>query len=1043
MAPQRVPRIRHLPYAGARLFPIFGCWLFTAAVSLRPVTRDNPGEMGGRVASPTFVGRIEELQTLEAARVRAADAEPAVVLVGGEAGVGKTRLAAELTSRCAADGTRVLSGGCVPVGEGTLPYAPIVEALRALLTDLGVNEVRELVGPSWPELARLLPALGEPDRTGLHDQAAQARLFELLIGLLGRLSERTPLVLVVEDLHWADRSTRDLLVFLVRNLRRERVLLVVTYRDDEPGQQRLGPYLAALDRAGRVQRLELARLDPVQTEAQLVGILGAAPTAELVDAVFARSEGNPFFTEELLTAVRAGSSELPATLRDLLRGRVQALSEPARRVLEVVAVAGRQVSHQLLATVASLDDRQLDGALREAVASQLLVTRPGEDGYDVRHALVREVIETDLLPGERTRLHTALAHTVADLLGSGELDWSGSAAEVAVHWDRAGDRPNALEWSVRAGVEAEGIYAYAEAFHHYGRALDLWDRVTDAEARAGVDHVEVLQRAAHAANASGDTDRALALVEHALGLVDPVVDPVRAGLLHERRGLYLFVTRDLPSRFEALGQAVRLIPADPPSRERARVLASYAEALAFAARIEEARTASGEAAAIARQLGANIEVGRALVALGWTQVAAGDFQAGIASLREACRLAEQHADLDTLGRAYGWLAEALMQAGHLQDAVEVSLSGREPLRRLGLGGQQQDTFLLSQAAEALLKLGRWDQAHRLATQALAQATPDDRFLFSTAAELEIGRGEFQAADAHMELITEQSLSPGSPPMAAREYAALTAELGLWQGRLVEAQAAVQEGLDRVAETDERVRSGRLLWLGMRIQADRAELARARHEQGEVEAAIRAADALASRAAAMAPNPLVPGATPILATSAVAALFRGERSRLEGRSDPAQWQAAAAAWLALGRPYPAAYAQWRQAEALLASGAPKAKAEETLRAVHAVAVRLEAVPLRRELELLAQRGRVRLAAPAEPAAAEPQVPSVAASLGLTRREAEVLALVAEGRTNRQIGQALFITPKTAGVHVSRILAKLGVAGRGEAAAVAHRLGLDKP
>ena len=200
-------------------------------------------------------------------------------------------------------------------------------------TDLGVDAVRELVGPSWPELARLLPALGEPDRTGLHDQAAQARLFELLIGLLGRLSEQTPLVLVVEDLHWADRSTRDLLAFLVRNLRRERVLLVVTYRNDEPGQQRLGPYLAELDRGGRVERLELARLDPVQTEAQLVGILGAAPTAELVDAVFARSEGNPFFTEELLTAVRAGSGELPATLRDLLRGRVQALSEPARQVL--------------------------------------------------------------------------------------------------------------------------------------------------------------------------------------------------------------------------------------------------------------------------------------------------------------------------------------------------------------------------------------------------------------------------------------------------------------------------------------------------------------------------------------------------------------------------------------------------------------------------------------------------------------------------------------------------------------------------------------
>jgi DNA-binding CsgD family transcriptional regulator/tetratricopeptide (TPR) repeat protein len=1000
--------------------------------------------MGGRVASPTFVGRIEELQTLEAARVRAANGDPAVVLVGGEAGVGKTRLVAELTNQWATDGTRVLVGGCVPVGEGALPYAPIVEALRALLAEVGANEVRELVGPSWPELARLLPALGEPDRTVLPDQTAQARLFELLLGLLGRLSESVPLVVVVEDLHWADQSTRDLLAFLVRNLRRERVLLVVTYRNDEPGQQQLGPYLAELDRGGRVERVELALLDQAQTGAQLVGILGAAPAAELVDAVFARSEGNPFFTEELLAVVRAGSSELPATLRDLLRGRVQALPQSAQHVLEVAAVAGRRMPHRLLAAVAGLEEQQLDGALREAVASQLLMTAPGEDGYDVRHALLREVIVADLLPGERARLHAALAHTVVDLLGSGELDWSGSAAEVAAHWHRAGDLQQALAWSVRAAVEADGIYAYAEATHHYGRALELWDRVTDAEARAGMDHVELLQRAARAANASGDTDRALALVEQALRLVDPVVDPVGAGLLHERRGLYLRVSRDLPSRFEALREAVRLIPADPPSRERARVLASYAEALVTAARIEEARTASEEAVAIARQVGADLELGRALVALGGAQAATGVFEAAVVSLREACRLAEQHADLDTLGRAYGWLAEALMQAGHLQDAVEVSLSGRGPLRRLGLAGQWQDTFLLGQAAEALFKLGRWDQAHELAAQGLAQANPDARGLVSVVAELEIGRGEFQAADAYLERIKKQSLSPGGTPEAARDYAALTAELGVWQGRLEEAQAAVQEGLDRVATTDERVRSGRLLWLGMRIQADRAELGRARRDQAQVKASIRAADALAARAAAMAPNPLVPDATPVLAmaTSAVAALVRGERSRLEGHSDPAQWQAAAAAWLALGRPYPAAYAQWRQSEALLANRAPRAKAEEPLRAAHAVTVRLGAAPLRHELELLAQRGRIPLEVPAEPAVVEPEVPSVAASLGLTAREAEVLALVAAGRTNRQIGQALFITPKTAGVHVSRILAKLGVAGRGEAAAVAHRLGLDK-
>jgi DNA-binding CsgD family transcriptional regulator/tetratricopeptide (TPR) repeat protein len=995
--------------------------------------------MGGRVASPTFVGRLEELELLEAARRRAADGEPAVVLVGGEAGIGKTRLITELTARCATDGTRVLAGSCVPVGDGALPYAPIVEALRVLVAEVGAAAVRELVGPSWPELARLLPALGVPDRSGPPGQAAQARLFELVLGLLGRLSEQAPLVLVIEDVHWADQSTRDLLAFVIRNLRRERILVVVTYRSDEPNQQRLGPWLAELDRGGPVQRQELPRLDRAQTAVQLTGMLGASPADDLVDGVFARSEGNPFFTEELLAVVRSGSSELPATLRDLLRGRVDALPEPARKVLTVVAVASRQVPHRLLAAVPDLDDQQLVEALRAAVAGQLLVTMPGQDGYDVRHALLREVIDADLLPGERTQLHTALAHTVAELVGSGELDRSGSAAEVAVHWHQAHDLPRALEWSVRAAIEADGMHAYADALQHYERALELWDRVNDAKGRAGLDRAGILQLAAQDARSSGDSHHALALVDLALREVDPAAEPIRAGLLHERRGEYMGVGGDLSSRFEALYEAVRLVPSDPPSEERARVLASLADAMLLAAREEEAEAASRQAIAIARQVGAERELGRALVVLGWAQATRRGFEAGSAPLREACRLAEKHADPDMIATAYGFLAEELMQADRLEEAVAVSFAGRDSVVRLGLSGYWHDTYLLASAAEALFKLGRWDEADKLARQALAQARSDERLAFLMIAALEVGRGEFKPAEAHLSKVKDRAL--GSSREFARMYLVLMAELRLWQGRFDEAWGAVEEGLDRVAGTDE-ARSGRLACLGMRVLADQAENGRAHHNPDKVREARGTADALISRLAAMVPNPLAPAA-PVPSTAAVLGLWEGERSRLEERADPAQWELAAAAWHALRRPYPAAYAQWRQAEALLATRAPQAQAAEPLRAAHAVAVRLGAAPLRRELELLAQRGRIQLEPPADPAAAEPGPPSVAASLGLTRREAEVLALVAKGWTNRQIGEALFITPKTAGVHVSRILAKLGVASRGQAAATAHRLGLDKP
>jgi hypothetical protein len=280
---------------------------------------------------------------------------------GGEAGVGKTRPVTEFAARQAGTGARVLVGGCVPFADGELPFAPAVEALRDLVGQVGAEPVRTLAGPSWPELARLLPALGGPDRAGpapTPEPTDQLRLFELLLGLLGALAEEAALVVVVEDVHWADRSTRDLLAFLARNLRRRRVVLVVTHRSDESGRRWLGPLLAELGRAG-AERLELDRLGRAESAAQMAAILGAAPPADLLDGVFARAEGNPFFTEELLAAALAGPGALPASLHDLLRGRIQAVSEPARQALRVAAVVGRRAPHRLLAAVAGLDDPRL------------------------------------------------------------------------------------------------------------------------------------------------------------------------------------------------------------------------------------------------------------------------------------------------------------------------------------------------------------------------------------------------------------------------------------------------------------------------------------------------------------------------------------------------------------------------------------------------------------------------------------------------------------------------------------------------------------
>jgi DNA-binding CsgD family transcriptional regulator len=993
--------------------------------------------MGGRVASPTLVGRVEELQILEAARRRAAHSEPVVVLVGGEAGVGKSRLVAELTSRCLANGTQVLVGGCVPVGDGALPYAPIVEALRALLADVGVNEVRHLVGPSWPELARLLPALGEPDRTG---PAEQARLFELLLGLLGRLTKQAPLVLTVEDLHWADQSTRDLLGFLVRNLRRERVLVVVTYRNDEPGQERLGPYLAELDRVGPVQRLELPRLDQAQTTAQLVGILGAAPAAELVDAVFARSEGNPFFTEELLAAVRAGSGELPATLRDLLRGRVQALPERAQQVLAVVAVAGRRLPHRLLVTVAGLTERQLDSALRAAVTSQLLVTRPGQDGYDVRHALLREIIDADLLPGERARLHATLAAAITAYPAQAGDSSATMAAELAYHWEAAGELERALPAAIEAGVQAERSFAFAEALRHYERALKQWPRVSEAAKLAPLDRVTLLERAAEAAHLIYNQPRAVELARAALTGMDQAADPARAGLLHERLGRYLYVTFD-ESALLAYDQAVQLVPAEPPSAERARVLAGYAQILSLLARDAESRQVAEEALVAARQAGSRREEGRALASLGVALARLGDPNRGLGHLRDARRIAEEQADVDGLGLACITLTYVSEGAGRLDEALAVALQGAEASRRFG--SRVWHDSLHADAGEVEFRLGRWDEADRRLRAVLERdrlTGPHSVHARWERARLDIARGDFGAARRWLQEADGLAAKAGQAQFDAQfagPLAIARAELALWEGRDHEAFQVVADGLAALARVADEAGFPDLFPLGLAATADRAEWASARRATVEAEAARRNGDKLLARLEALADvNTSFPELSTVLAQS------RAEHARLHGQADPAAWTAAAVRWTRTGQPYSAAYARWREAEALLASQAPRAQAEGPLRAAHAVAVRLGATPLRHELELLAQRGRIALEAPADPAATEPEATSEAASLGLTRREVEVLALVAAGRTNRQIGQELFITPKTASVHVSRILAKLGVAGRGEAAAVAHRLGLDK-
>jgi len=993
--------------------------------------------MASQVTTGRFVGRTQELARLRELLAHAVDGEPLVVLLGGEAGVGKTRLVEQLATAASQESVRVLGGGCVPLGEEGLPFAPVTEALRGLGDQLDPAELEAVAGPARHELGRLVPDLawsGDATAAPVVAGAGQGQLFERLLGVVQRLAATAPLLWVMEDLHWADRSTRDLVAYLATYIRLGRVLLVGTFRSDE--LHRLHPLrrlLGELARNRRVVRLQLQRLTRTELAEQLAGLLGADPPTRLVDDVYARSQGNPFFTEELVLA-GADPGVLPPSLQEVLLTRVVQLGRGTQQLLGVAAAAGPGATQPLLAAVAGMDEADLLSGLREAVDQQLLLPEPGGgDGYVFRHALFAEAVYGELLPGERAQLHTALAAALEAGVEPGGPPAT-RAARLAHHWSAAGDQPRALSASLQAAAAAERVYAFAEAQLQLERMLGLWERVAEAEQRAGMDRVGLLSHCAEAAYAAGDLTRAAQLVRQAIALVDEARQPQRAGLLHEQLARCLRWLGD-PDALAEQQEAVRLVPPEP-SAERARVLGSLALLLVLVSRFAEAQEVAEKAVAIAAQVNARAEEANAQSALGNALIQLGDAEAGLAEQEAAVRLAREAGEAVVMGRATVNYSDALLATGRLTEAAAVALDGIQEARRLGLARSfAQD--LAYNATEALLALGRWDQAEQISREGLEDAPSDATsvpLLFLRAA-LGLGRGDLDSAEARLQAARRLLPAPIAEAQKAGPLFAGLAELALWRGHLDQAKQLVAEAMPLVAASPRY--AAPIYALGLRVEADRAELARARRP-GQPAPDDGTATALLERLGQVAASPAAAG---ILDLAAWHALGLAERTRQAGQPDPAAWAAAVVAWERLGQPYRVAYACFRQADALLASGGDRDAATETLRRAAAITGRLGARLLDAEAKALAQRARLALAPPTSGAAPAAGPPAPAEQLGLTPREAEVLALVAAGRSNRQIAQALFISPKTASVHVSNILAKLGVAGRVEAAAIAHRLGLD--
>ncbi|MFC4534509.1 helix-turn-helix transcriptional regulator [Sphaerisporangium dianthi] len=1027
-----------------------------------------------RERGSALVGRSSELGSLIEVLDAAAEGQAGVAVVSGDAGIGKTRLVTELVGLARARGFAVLAGQCAELGDA-LPYLPLADALRGAAAEPDLAQAIE----ARPTLRRLVPGASFDSPPEAGSGLTQQQLFGSMLGFLAEASAARPIAFVLEDLHWADRSTRDLLVFLSRMLQGERVCLVGTYRTDDLHRRHpLRPLLAELQRLPTVTAVRLGPLDAGDLSDHLVTLGGA--DAKAMRDIIARAEGNPFYAEELLAA-----EGLPYNVANLLLARVERLSEPAQRVLRAAAVAGRRVDHDLLQKVSALADIELEEAMREIVSRGLLLP-DGDYGYAFRHALLQEAVYTDLLPGERARLHGRFTHLLE------------SPAELAYHYLAGHDLPGALAASVEAGRRADRLGAPVEAHSHYDRALSLWHRVPDAERVAGIDRVRLALLSAAAAEESGDTHRAVAQMRELLTTERPTAE------IWERLAYYLIDAGDDPGAIEAAKTAVRLAtdalahpqaPADDPAITRApadypaltqtlaadpaitrapadpalpqasdddpaltrapadvgalavmaRALATYARALVWSPQHGEVEHFAGRALDAARASGVRDAESSALITLAVVADIGGDRHRAEDLLTVAAGIRSGDLSIDL--RAVFSLARVQFDRGHLADAAATADRGVGLARETGLSWSVYGTDLRFLRLLIHYTTGDWQQAGELAAGFAVRVgrLPEAR-LSGYALFVEVGRGD---------AVVDERLVWLRPfwddYLITYIVRGLAAEHALWNGdprsamRHIDAVVAILEpfdpGMIRICATG--------LWA-------LAELAQDDSHADDLAKADRLAkaDDLLARAHAAATLGPGSGTRGVMGIEGRAWLARteAERRRAGGIADPAAWRAAVDAF-DFGSVYEVARSRWRLAEALLASGDRDQAFDEWRQAID-TAEALGAMPLHRALTDLGRRARFAVQskqgpAPDDALSSSGLAPAMSSSppgghdtpaITLTVREQEVLALVATGLSNREIAERLFIANKTVSVHVSNILAKLGVSSRTQAAAYAHQQGL---
>ncbi len=969
-----------------------------------------------------LVGRDAELEhlcsTLGISTSGDVPAERSAVLLAGDAGVGKTRLLTELRDRTVVDGWQVLAGHCLDFADSALPYLPFSEITGRIARDL--PELFDDIADRHPALLRLLP--GQRMLSQATDPesipADQGALFEAVHALAEGAAAHQPLLLVVEDLHWADRSTRDLMSFLFGRGFEAPVALVASYRSDDLHRRHpLRRQVAVWTRMTGVERVQVEPLGRADVR-RLVHQLHPDPLPEeRVRDIVGRAEGNAFFVEELVGATRTRTGRIPEDLAELLLIRLENLDDSAVTVVRAAAVAGRRVSHAALSAVVGLEPAELDSAVRDAVEGYVLVPSR-DDFYQFRHALLAEAVYDDLLPGERTSLHAAYAKALQDGRATG------TAAELARHARLAKDYATALTASLRAGDDARSVGGAEEAAQHYLQALDLWfdTRLPDD---TDLDYPRLVGLVSDALIAAGHPARSLGVVREQLtNLPADAPDAVRGQLLGTL-AFSLAMTETQEDPLEFTREAVALVP-DEPTNARAKVLSVHARMLARFGQFKEGREVAMTALALAERLDMPRLASDIRTTLVGLEKKGGPSESLVEALRTAIAGAVDAGASNTELRAL-----LLLGNHHLDNAqfAEADEAFRQATTRAGAEG----TPWVPYAAEArwmhgvsLKMQGRWDDALGVLDTTREVVPPIyDALLGGTRSQILVARGDAAGVELAHSLRAfwrEEGLVAITAGSAEMEAAALTGD----QGAAYEIYRTITETLTSIWHPlfQARVRLAATTLAAFAAGATRRSATERAADAPVVAALMDDAHAVLERRNEKSGTSWGPE------SRAWEARVEAELLRWRwaaGIDPPTQaelidaWRDAVALFESYAAPYELAVTQAHLGELLVSTGDAEG-AKALLEAAAETARRLGAAPLLRRLG----------------GAARPSATQVRSAL--TPRETEILGLVAEGRTNGEIGRQLFISTKTVSVHVSNILGKLGAAGRTEAAAIARREGL---